>query len=381
MLTKEMEQYTKEHLEEVKQFIRDLAPIPAPSHFEDKRVAWVKAWMEAQGAEGVIVDEAKNVIWPYHVTEDNDLLVVMAHTDVVFPDMDTLPFREDEKYFYCPGVGDDTARLATLMVSAKYFIQKKLTPKMGILFIANSCEEGLGNSLGAQTILKNYMPRIKYFVSNDGGLDSIVNRAVGSHRYHITVTTIGGHSWGAFGNPNAIYELSDLLHDLYAFPIPVKENAKTTRNVGTIQGGTSVNTIAQKADCLFEYRSDDVDCLAYMEKNFKEIVGKHVAAGNAEFQVELVGNRPCGMAGERAEQKALERIAEETHMEITGRELHYHSGSTDANFPLSYGIPAVTIGTCTSFGTHTREEYLDLASLEPGFRYFMNFLSRFFEMA
>ena len=161
----------------------------------------------------------------------------------------------------------------------------------------------------------------------------------------------------------------------------MKENAKTTRNVGTIQGGTSVNTIAQKAECLFEYRSDDIECLKYMEEHFNEIVKKHKAAGNAEFQVELVGNRPCGMAGERAEQKALERIVEETHMEITGREMHYHSGSTDANFPLSYGIPAVTIGSCTSFGTHTREEYLDLASLEPGFRYFMNFLSRFFEMA
>ena len=379
MLTKEMEQYAAEHVEELKQFIRDLAPIPAPSRHEDKRVAWVKAWMEAQGAEGVIVDEMKNVIWPYHVTEDNDLLVVMAHTDVVFPDTDTLPFREDENYFYCPGVGDDTARLATLMISAKYFIQQKKTPKMGILFIANSCEEGLGNSLGAQTILKNYMPRIKYFVSNDGGLDSIVNHAVGSHRYHITATTIGGHSWGAFGNPNAIYELSDLLHDLYAFPIPEKENAKTTRNVGTISGGTSVNTIAQKAECLFEYRSDDIECLKYMEEHFKEIVGKHQAAGKAEFTVDLVGNRPCGLAGERAEQKELERLVEEAHMETTGRELHYHSASTDANFPLSFGIPAVTIGSCTSFGTHTREEYLQLDSLEPGLRYFMNFLSKFFE--
>ena len=379
MLTQEMEQYASEHVEEVKQFIRDLAPIPAPSHYEDKRVAWVKAWMEEQGAEGVIVDEAKNVIWPYHVTEDNDLLVVMAHTDVVFPDTTPLPFREDEKCFYCPGVGDDTARLATLMIAAKYFIQRNKTPKMGILFIANSCEEGLGNSLGAQTILKNYMPRVKYFVSNDGGLDSICNHAVGSHRYHITATTIGGHSWGAFGNPNAIYELSDLLHDLYAFPIPEKEHAKTTRNVGTIQGGTSVNTIAQKAECLFEYRSDDIECLAYMEKKFKEIVGKHQAAGNAEFNVELVGNRPCGLAGEREEQRNLERMVEEAHMEITGRELHYHSASTDANFPLSFGIPAVTIGSCYSHGAHTREEYLELDSLEPGLRYFMNFLNKFFE--
>ena len=116
-----------------------------------------------------------------------------------------------------------------------------------------------------------------------------------------------------------------------------------------------------------------------MEEHFKEIVGKHVAAGKAEFSVDLVGNRPCGMAGERKEQKALEQIAEETHKEITGRDLNYHSGSTDANFPLSYGIPAVTIGTCRSFGTHTREEYLELESLEPGLRYFMNFLSRFFE--
>ena len=379
MLTREMEAYVREHLDELKQLVRDLAPVPAPSRAEERRAAWIKSRLEREGAEGVFIDEAKNVIWPYCVTDDNELTVFMAHTDVVFPDKEPLPFREDGQRFYCPGVADDTEGVAVLLLSARYFIRNKRKPKTGILFIANSCEEGLGNSFGAATVLAHYRERIRAFVSVDGDLYSVVNRAVGSHRYRIRAKTAGGHSWGAFGNPNAIVELTALLQDLYAVPLPVKAHTKTTRNVGTIAGGTSVNSIAEQAECLFEYRSDDVECLSYMEKRFRETVDRHQAACRAEFCVELVGSRPCGRAGEQEGQRMLERTAEEALKEAAGRAPQYYSGSTDANIPLSFGIPAVTIGSCTSHGAHTREEYLELSSLEPGFLYIMSFLSRFFE--
>ena len=132
------------------------------------------------------------------------------------------------------------------MIAARYFIQnaKKTKNGLGILFIANSCEEGLGNSMGAYTVLKNYGKRVKFFISNDGVIGSLVNVAVGSHRYEVEVTTPGGHSYGAFGKKNALYELSDLLHELYQVELPVKPGKKTTFNVGKIEGGTSVNTIA-----------------------------------------------------------------------------------------------------------------------------------------
>ncbi len=379
MINADMERYAKEVQEDLKQLIRDLAPIPAPSHHEDLRVEFLVKYLKNLGAEGVFVDEAKNVIWPFNVTEDNDLVVIMAHTDVVFPDTTPLPFSEDEKYFYCPGVGDDTARLATLLMTARYFAERSIRPKTGILFVANSCEEGLGNLKGCRQLFKTYGSRIKELISNDGALGNETHHAVGSHRYRISVTTPGGHSWGAFGKANAIYELSDLLHDLYQIQVPVREDTKTTFNVGLISGGTSVNTIAQNAECLYEYRSSEREFLAYMKAKFEETVERHQRE-DVKFTVELLGERPCNGDVDPEKLNALIQRIEDSAKRINGLTLKHGKGSTDANIPLSLGVPAVTIGTCISDGTHTRQEKLDLSSLYPGTRYFLDVVSYYFEI-
>ena len=129
MLTKEMLSYIAENIEDIKRIIRDLCAIPAPSHHEENRAEYCKAWFRANGFEDVEIDEALNVVCRYQVTDENDLVVFMAHTDTVFPDTEPMPFREDEKKMYAPGVCDDTANLAVMMVSARYFVQRKLRAK------------------------------------------------------------------------------------------------------------------------------------------------------------------------------------------------------------------------------------------------------------
>ena len=230
----------------------------------------------------------------YQVTDENDLVVFMAHTDTVFPDTEPMPFREDEKKMYAPGVCDDTANLAVMMVSARYFVQRKLRAKCGLLFVANSCEEGLGNLKGSRRIVQDYGSRIREFYTFDGtNLRRVVTSAVGSHRYRVTVRTEGGHSYGAFGNRNAIYYLSSIINTIYTMKVPQKEGVKTTYNVGVIEGGTSVNTIAQEASMLCEYRSNDRECLETMRVFFEKTFEAYRAMG-VEVEVTLVGDRPCG---------------------------------------------------------------------------------------
>lgn len=377
-LTESMEQYVLSTKDDVQQLIRDLAVIPAPSHHEDLRVDFVKNWMEQQGAEGVYVDEAKNVIWPINIKEENDIYVFMAHTDVVFPDTTPLPFKEDDEYMYCPGVGDDTARLAVLLYAAKYFHDNNRKPAgdYGVLVIANACEEGLGNLDGTRNIIKNFGSRVKGFYTVDGGLGAIVTTAVGSHRYRVTVRTEGGHSYGAFGNRNAIAYLASMIDTLYKMKVPAKAGTKTTYNVGTIEGGTSVNTIAQEASMLYEYRSDDRECLATMKNMFEKVVEAYRAMG-IEVEVTLLGERPCGAEFGEDYEEFLEHTME-CGRDILGVEFSRKSGSTDANIPLSKGIFAVCVGGCNSVGAHTREEYLDKASLVPGIRFVLALMSKYF---
>ena len=133
-------------------------------------------------------------------------------------------------------------------------------------------EEGLGNLKGCRAIVAKYGSRMDALITFDGfRLDKITNQAVGSHRYRVTVKTEGGHSFGAFGNRNAIAVLSSMISTLYSVKVPQEGNSKTTYNVGIIEGGTSVNTIAQCATMLCEYRSDNVDCLETMRQEFEQI--------------------------------------------------------------------------------------------------------------
>ena len=138
-INQEMEQYLLDCQTELRQLIRDLCAIPAPSHHEERRAAFCKHWLEENGGENIVIDEALNVICPCGETEKGDVVVFMAHTDTVFPDMEPLPFREENGKFFSPGVCDDTANLAVLLICARYFLRRRIRPETGLVFEANSC--------------------------------------------------------------------------------------------------------------------------------------------------------------------------------------------------------------------------------------------------
>ena len=371
-----METYLQENLPLLRQLIKELCAIPAPSHHEHARAAYVQAWLEAHGAEGVWIDEAQNVIWPMGVTEDNAITVFMAHTDTVFPDLQPMPFREEGNRWYCPGITDDTAQLAVLLVSALYYRQRQ--PKQGVLIVANAGEEGLGNLKGSRAIVERYGHRMRALITIDGtNLREVVHRAVGSHRYAVTARTQGGHSFGNFGRPNAIHQLSRLINVLYEQTVPAEPGSKTTFNVGTISGGTSVNTIAQEAQMLYEYRSDSKSCLEVMERQVREAVAQLQSEG-VSFLVEKIGDRPCAGDVDPAKQRALVEQVRAAIRQITEEEPELRSGSTDCNAALGVGIPAVCFGGCVGGGCHTREEYLESDSLPQGCRLTIAVLAHYF---
>lgn len=357
-------QYIKDHEREALELLLELAVIPAPSHHEELRAEFCRAWLERQGARGVYIDEALNVVWPIGCTERNDLAVFMAHSDVVFPDTEPLPLTVEDGRIHCPGVCDDTANVVAMLMAAKYIIEQKLVPKnMGVLLVVNSAEEGLGNLKGCRQIMSDYGQRVKEFVTFDDKNGQGVDRAVGSVRYRVAVETEGGHSFSNFGRDNAIAKLAALIAELYTVEVP--EYGRTTYNVGTIEGGTSVNTIAQSAEMLYEFRSDDRRGLRDMQEKFERIIAAHREMG-VNITVTEVGNRPCGGEIDLGVQEAMKQRAEEIAMETLGRPMRFKTGSTDCNIPLSMGIPSVCVGCCDGDGCHTREEYLDIKGIYPG---------------
>lgn len=357
------------HADEALILLKTLASIPAPSHHEDRRANFVLSWLKAQGAEGVYIDAAKNVVLPIGGKAGKSYTAIMAHTDVVFPDTEDFIVREEGGRLYAPGVGDDTANLVALMMAAKYVIESGMKVKNGILFVANSCEEGLGNLKGSKQIFRDYEGRISEMVSIDGGLTAIVNRAVGSVRRKITIRAQGGHSYGAFGNTNAIVQMARLITLLYEKQPPKK--AKTTYNAGVIEGGTTVNSICAECSLLYEFRSEDRECLQEMENFYLETVEKLRAEG-VSISDEIIGVRPCGGDVDEEAQRALSGRMAEIMRAHTGNEITFSAGSTDANTALSAGVPAVTIGAVAGNGAHTRGEWIECASLLKGQKIALN---------
>ena len=361
--------YAEACYEEELELLRTLAQIPAPSGHEERRAEFIRDWLLAQGAPvgSVRIDDAKNVILSLpggsRDERDDGCAVFAAHTDVVFPDTDPLPLAEGKDRLLAPGVGDDTANLVGLLFAARYLLLNRVPLDRRMLVVANSCEEGLGNLAGTRELFRHYEGRVREFTSFDLYLGMHVVSAVGSHRWKVTCHTQGGHSWENFGRDNAIEALCSFIEDLYKMDLPTE--AKTTINVGRFVGGTTVNSIAEDASVLVEYRSASEECLERMYGKFVVLVEEHLRE-NTRIDAKLIGRRPA--SGEVIPEGQWDLIArtDEILRELGGVEPTHQESSTDANIPFSLGIPAHTVGTVEGDLLHTREEWIEKASLKRG---------------
>ncbi len=359
----ELHAYANAHFEETLALLKELAAIPAPSGQERRRAERVLQWLHQKGGAAAFIDEALNVVLPFTNPDTRDTAVLMAHTDIVFPDEGPIAVTEEYGRLLAPGVGDDTANLVCLLMAAAYVLDKELKPRLNVIVAANSCEEGLGNLKGCQHMMEQYGDRTVEFISFDGTLSKCTAVAVGSQRYRVRVKTEGGHSYGAFGNESAIHRLAEMIVLLHQQQVPTK--AKTTYNVGVIEGGTTVNTIAESAQMLYEFRSEDRDCLRTMEQSFLRIV-EDFRDRDIEVEVETLGIRPCnGDIDPVRHQQLIDRSVQDTQALYPG-DVEMKPGSTDANIPLSMGIPAVTFGLIEGGRAHAYEEWISIDSLRVG---------------
>lgn len=376
-LLDEVETFARaEHEAEVR-LLRRLARIPAPSGKEQLRARFVARWLAMHGATDVEIGKSKSVVCylgPSRTDPSSKLAVFAAHMDIVQPDTTELPEHEDpvRHRMWAPGIGDDTANLVALLSATRYLLAhhdalERATHggERGILVVADSGEEGLGNLRGTRALFERFGNRIEEFTSFDLYLPQCISEAVGSERWRVRVTCQGGHSFQDFGRPNAIAVLSGIISDIYASLPP--DDAPCTYNVGKIVGGTSVNAIAADASALVEYRSTSQDDLALMRGRLESILAAHRdRARGIEVTRESIGLRPAtGDVDQDALRAMTERNADIIRT-ITGEEPDLSPASTDANVPLSLGIRANTLGTVRGGLLHTRDEWVDTDSLTDG---------------
>ena len=334
--------------------------IPAPTFAEARRAEFVRQQFLAEGLSEVHMDANCNVYACLPGMGDALPLVVTAHLDTVFPETTDLTVSRSAEEIAGPGMGDNALGVAGLFGLLWSLRLRGSVLPGDIWLVANVGEEGLGDLSGMRAVVDRFGDRVQAYLVLEGmALGHIYNRGLGVRRYRISVQTTGGHSWVDYGRPSAVHELATLITHLTALQMPPQP--RTTLNVGTISGGTSINTIAATAALELDLRSEDMSILERLSMRVESLAAESNRAG-VEVLAEVIGSRP---PGEISSEHHLVRLARQS-LEAQGVQPHLHIGSTDANVPLSRGLPAVCLGLTTGFGAHTRAEFIRTRPLAQG---------------
>lgn len=357
-LCEDDERTLREHLE--------MCQIPAPSYEEGEKAEYVRKKMMDAGLEDVHIDEVGNVLGTWKGTGNGPRIMIAGHTDTVFPRETDLTLKKEGERYSCPGIGDDTRAVAELLSLARALNATGIHGEGDIVFCANVCEEGLGDLRGIKHAFKD-MANGHYdgFVSiDDKNTSGIIYQAVGSERYLVTFHGTGGHSFTGFGIPNPIHAMGRAIAKISDFQTP--KNPKTTFSVGVINGGTSVNVIAAECSMLVDMRSVDAGELEKLSVKFHQAVENAVQEENARWEdkdnritvtFEQKGKRPAGNQDKSCQ---IVQAANAANQALGMETLYIGAASTDANIPISLGIPAITVGWGgKGGGEHTIHEWYE----------------------
>jgi acetylornithine deacetylase/succinyl-diaminopimelate desuccinylase-like protein len=358
----------------------ELARIPAPPFGEGPRGAWLAEKFRELGLDDVHIDDVGNV-FGVHPGYGKNYVSLSAHIDTVFPAGTPLNVRQQGGRLYGPGVSDNGAGLAALLAIVALLRSVRIRHSLPLLFIGNVGEEGEGDLRGMRQIFasKRWKDSISYSLVLDGaGADTIVAEALGSRRFEVIIRGPGGHSWSDFGAPNPILVLARAINGFVQTPVP--SSPKTTFNIGTIRGGTSVNSIPESASMRVDIRSTSMAEMERLENALRTSIDRAIddetrsvesrltsqrRPSNLSCEIVTIGSRPAGELDSKAKILRVIRAVDS----YLGNAAQVQRASTDANIPLSLGREAIAIGGGGSGGgAHTLQEWFDCGGRELGLK-------------
>ncbi len=336
----------------------EIAEIPAPPFAEDARAAHVESGFRDAGLSRVERDGAGNVLGLLPGEDSLPPVLLSAHLDTVFPAGTDSSIRLIGNCFTGPSIMDDSRGLAALLAVARSVVLGGARPHHPLLFVGTVGEEGPGDLRGVKHLFgENGAARACHgFISLDGaGLGRIVVRGIGSIRLRFRLTGPGGHSWSDWGEPNPLHLLARGVDALTKLPLPA--TPRTTLTVARWGGGRSINSIPDEGWIEVDLRSEDGALLADLERRVRRHMQEATqpeGPGSLRLSVEEIGRRPAGAT----EAHAPLVVAALAASRVIGTEPLLSSSSTDANIPMSLGIPALTMGAGGEGGrAHTMDEW------------------------
>lgn len=337
---------------------RTICEIPAPTGAEHERARRVAALLTDSGYGTELTDIGN--VYVRRGQRGGPALMLAAHIDTVFPRGTSISIVSDDELLRGPGIGDNSLGVAASIGLFRILDDLGIETERDIILAATVGEEGLGNLRGVRAAVERFQSDLGAVIAVEGhNLGRVTHVAVGSVRWRITVTGPGGHSWGAFGKPNAIHGMARIISAIDDLVVP--DDPKTTYNVGMIDGGVSVNTIAPRASAVVDMRSVESSALQKLVDQIGSIASRAAGRG-LQTEIEVLGERPAGVC---PRSNWLVTIAGDVLKQV-GIQAIYDASSTDANVPINLGIPAVCIGITHGGLGHTTNEFIETAAIETG---------------
>jgi acetylornithine deacetylase/succinyl-diaminopimelate desuccinylase-like protein len=334
--------------------------IPAPTFHEAARAEFMHGVFSSLNLLDVSMDEDHNVYARVRGGSKTPL-VISAHLDSVFPQDTSLTHRREGNQLFGPGIGDNAVALGALIELAHDLNDSD--PPSDVWLVANVGEEGLGNLLGMRKVVDRFGADVlAYLVLEGMALGHVYHRGLPIHRYQIIGSTVGGHAWIHAGRASAIHSICQLGARLSQISLPKAH--RWSLNIGRIEGGTSINTIASTASMELDLRAENNDTLESLEKEVFAAINE-TDTPEVSLEMKEIGNRP---AGQLAEDHPLVKAACHALHKAGIRECQLEAGSTDASVPLSLNYPSVCIGLTFGSGAHSLEEYIEIQPLKVGYR-------------
>jgi acetylornithine deacetylase/succinyl-diaminopimelate desuccinylase-like protein len=337
--------------------------IPAPTFAEQRRAQYVAEIFRSFDLKQVDIDEFYNVYGLLPGQRGGaPAVMVSAHTDTVFPEAADLSIRREDDLIYGPGLGDNSIGVAGMLAMVAALRRSGTVPGRDLWIVATTREEGLGDLGGMRAAFARLQPQIGSVINVEGlAFGHIYHAGIAVRRLKITAHTSGGHSWLHFGRPSAIHSLMQLGARITAKQPPL--TPRTTFNIGLIEGGQSINSIATEASMWLDMRSEESKTLAVFEKEVRAEIDL-LRSPDVRFEIEVVGDRPAGFIATNHPLvlRALDALAQ------VGVRGTLETGSTDGNVPLAEGCPAVTVGITRGGNAHRLDEYIEVTPVAQGVR-------------
>ena len=349
-----------------------LTEIPAPEFNEARRGEFLKTLFEATGLQ-VRIDKTGNVIAERPGTDAKSVILLVAHLDTVFPASADVRVKREANRLTAPGIADNGAGLAALAGLARTLSESQIRTAKTIVLAGDVGEEGEGNLRGVRALVESYGSRLAAVIAIDGAsIEHVTTQGIASQRVEVTITGSGGHSWSDFGAPNPITALARAIVKFSSINIP--DDPRSSFNFGVIEGGTSVNSIPASAAVKVDLRSEQESQVKTMDAALRDAVDSGI---KEEMSAARVNNDPLKASVRSLGSRPAGKLPDDSPLLETLRNVDAFLGnrsrlersSTDANIPLSLGIPAISIGGGgKGGGSHTLAEWYDATGRETGLK-------------